>query len=136
MAVEGIGPKIFYYTAIARLKTLRTFTVEDDVDEFHLTELLRAEPLLFAGTPVRVYRERIFNDVGLAAKYELEMLEAFRNPYERWEWTTISKGLGSMFFNISLWKRESVLVVIDMIIRTGQNEWRVYKVEPLEGEKE
>ena len=135
MSVEGIPRKIFYYTAIARLKTLRIFPIWHDVDELHLRELLQSEPLLFGGTPVRIYRECIFNDVGLAAKYELEMLEAFRNPYERWEWTTMSKALGSMFFNISLWKREGLLVVIDMIIRTGQNEWRVYKVEPLEGKE-
>lgn len=132
MSVEGIGSKIFYYTALARLKTLQIYPVYDDVDELHLIEILRTEPHLWA--PVHVYREHIFNDAGLVAKYELEMLDAFKKSGEwinSWEWSGFSKSLGMAFFNIPLWKQSGTFIVKAVIIRTGQNEWRTYKVEPV-----
>jgi len=133
MSVEGLGPKIFYYAAIAKLKTLRICPMWDDVDECHVTEILRAEPRLWA--PVRVYRTHIFNDAGLAAEYELETLLAFRNKPGDWEWSGMHKSCGSAFFNLSLYKQGGPFEVHAVIIRTDKNQWRVYKLEPLEGKE-
>jgi hypothetical protein len=132
MSVEGIGNKIFYYTALARLKTLQIYPLYDDVDELHLIEMLQTEPYLWA--PVHVHREYILNDAGLVAKYELDMLDAFQSPgkyISDWQWSGIPKSLGMAFFNIPLWKQSGTYIVKAVIMRTGQNEWRTYKYEPI-----
>ena len=130
MSVEGVGRKFFCYTATVALKALRVIPVYDDIYELHLMELLAAEPHLW--TSVRLHREHIFNDVRIAAEYELKMFEALKKPNEltnTWVWNMMS-GLGNVLYNKVRWKRENVLVVKIIIIRTGQNEWRPYKVRP------
>ena len=101
-----------------------------DVNEFlNLIEVLRVRgkpPLL---TPFRWYQAHIFYDAGLAAKFELKTLEAFRNKRGDWEWSTIPKSLGSAFYNLSLWKSGGPFDVFAVICRTGDNEWRVHKVK-------
>lgn len=121
MSVEGIGTKIFYYTAMGRLKTLRICYVEHATDEIHLQEMLKAEP--FYWTPGRVYRAQIFNDAGLAAEYEMKTAK------QGWEWRSMPKSLGLGLWNRALWKQGSPSMLDAVIIRTDQNEWRVYKVK-------
>jgi hypothetical protein len=132
MSVEGFGNKIFYYTALAKLKTLQVYPLYGDVDELHLIDMLRTDSNLWA--PVEVHREHIFNDAGLVAKYELDMLDAFQNPSKYisdWQWSGFPKSLGMAFFNIPLWKQSETFLVKAAIMRTGQNEWRTYKYEPI-----
>jgi hypothetical protein len=132
MSVEGIGNKMFYYTALARLKTLQIYPVYDDIGELYLIESLRTDPNLWA--PVRVHREHIFNDAGLVAKYELEMLDAFQTPgkwISSWQWGGFFEALGMAFFNMPLWKQSKTFFVKAVIMRTSQNEWRTYRIEPV-----
>jgi len=83
--------------------------------------MLKAEP--FYWTPGRVYRAQMFNDAGLAAEYEMNAAKP------GWEWRSIPKSLGLGLWNRALWKQGGPSMLDAVIIRTDQNEWRVYKVK-------
>ena len=132
MSIEGFGNKIFYYTALARLKTLQIYPLYNDVDELRLMEILRTDIHLW--TSVQVHREQILNDAGLVAEYELKMLDEFNKSggwSNIWEWGGLPGSLGMAFINMPVWKQSGTFIVKSVIIKTGQNEWRTYKVEPI-----
>jgi hypothetical protein len=126
MEPENIGEKFFCFVARARLRTLRIFRLADDdgldIDEYHLMLLLAIES---NWVPERVCRAHCFHDAASVAIYEMRT----RKP--GWEWIGACKSCALVLFNETLYKQQGQYSIEAAIIRTGENEWRVYR----EGEK-
>lgn len=120
MDPENLGAKIFLFVATAKLRTLHIVSVEHEIDEVHLMDLLAVES---GWPPDLVYQARRFHDPASTARYEMET----RKP--GWEWRSIPKSSGLALWNEALWKRARQHEVETVIIRAGKSEWRVYKVK-------
>jgi len=127
MEPENIGDKFLCFVFRVKLRSLRIFQLADknaelDIDEYHLMLLMATES---NWQPDHVYRAHCFHDAASAAIYEMST----RKP--GWEWTGACKSCALVLFNETLYKQTGQYSIEAAIIRTGENEWRVYR----EGEK-